>query len=317
MSGLLCSVPLLSGLLAACAPAPPFATGYVEGEFLLIAPIATARVESLAVRRGQSVSAGEALVHMERSDATIALAEAEAALAQAKSKLADLQEGRREAEIAVIAASLASARAQAAEAANETDRVSQLVERGAAAQAQLDEVQTRLDVARARVAEVEADLEVARLPARAHVIAEAEAAVTQAEAARDAAAWQLEQRVLDAPADGTVFELLRRAGEIAGPAAPVLNFLPDGAVLLRVYVPERDRARIAPGDTLAVGCDGCPDGLTAKVTYVSDEAEFTPPVIYSVESRQKLVYLVEARPGEGADALRPGQIVEVQLGDAE
>ena len=62
-------------------------------------------------------------------------------------------------------------------------------------------------------------------------------------------------------------------------------------------------------------CDGCPDGLTATVSYVADEPEFTPPVIYSVENRQKLVYRVEARPGPDARALRPGQIVDVALAE--
>lgn len=317
MAGLLCAIPVLSGFLAACAPAAPFVTGYVEGEFLLVAPVATARIAEVPVRRGQRVPAGETLVQMERRDAAIALAEADAALARAQSQLADLKEGRREAEIRVIEASLASARAQEAEAQTEASRLRQLLERGAVAQAQIDEAETRLDVARARVAEIEANLDVARLPARAHVIAEAEAAVTQATAARDAAAWQLDQRTLEAPAAGTVFELLRREGEIAGPQAPVLTFLPDGAVLLRLYVSEPDVARIAPGDRLHVTCDGCPPDLSATITFVSDEAEFTPPVIYSVESRQKLVYLVEARPEPGAGTLKPGQIVDVFLDPGE
>ena len=78
-----------------------------------------------------------------------------------------------------------------------------------------------------------------------------------------------------------------------------------------VFVGETAVAGLAPGTELAVRCDGCPDGLTATVSYVSDEPEFTPPVIYSVENRQKLVYRVEARPGPDARALRPGQIVDV------
>ena len=72
-------------------------------------------------------------------------------------------------------------------------------------------------------------------------------------------------------------------------------------------------AGIAPGAELAVRCDGCPDGLTATVSYVADEPEFTPPVIYSVESRQKLSYRVEARPGPDATLLRPGLIVDAAL----
>ena len=82
-----------------------------------------------------------------------------------------------------------------------------------------------------------------------------------------------------------------------------------------VFVGETAVAGLAPGTELAVRCDGCPDGLTATVSYVSDEPEFTPPVIYSVENRQKLVYRVEARPGPDARALRPGQIVDVGLAE--
>ena len=78
-----------------------------------------------------------------------------------------------------------------------------------------------------------------------------------------------------------------------------MSILPDGAYKLVVFVGETDVAGIAPGAVLAVRCDGCPDGLTATVTYVSDEPEFTPPVIYSLENRQKLVYRIEARPAAG------------------
>jgi HlyD family secretion protein len=90
--------------------------------------------------------------------------------------------------------------------------------------------------------------------------------------------------------------------------------LPDGAVKLRLYVPEAKIAQIHPGSRLAVQCDACAAGISAVVTYVADAPEFTPPVIYSLENRQKLVYLIEARP-EGVH-LKPGQIVDVSLPDA-
>jgi HlyD family secretion protein len=85
-----CTIPILSALIASCAPPPPDATGYVEGEFVLVAPVATARLETLAVRRGDRVEKGQALAMQERRDAEIALAGAASALAQAESRLADL-----------------------------------------------------------------------------------------------------------------------------------------------------------------------------------------------------------------------------------
>ena len=317
MTGFVCALPLISALFAACTPPPPFATGYVEGDYVLVAPVATAQIGRLAVARGDRVEAGALLVEMERRDAEIALAEATAALAQAESQLANLREGRRPEEIRVIEATLASARAQADEADRAAARLRSLAERGATTATQADDAATAATVAHARVAEAEATLAVARLPARPQEIAAAEAAVDGAKAARASAEWNLGQRRLTAPAAGTVNDVIRTPGELAGPSAPVLSFLPEGAVKLRLYVPEPSIAVIRQGSRLAVRCDGCAEGLGATVTYVSDAPEFTPPVIYSLENRQKLVYLIEARPDD-APGLKPGQIVDVALpGTAE
>ncbi len=251
-------------------------------------------------------------MEMERQDAEIALAQADANLAQARSQLADLLEGARREEIEVIEADLAAARLQADEAERALERVAQLSQRDVATDAQLDDAETAAKVARAKVAQITAQLAVARLPARPQAIARAKAAVAAAEAARNQVSWRLEQRSLSLTAPVTVVDIIRHEGEIAGPTAPVLSVLPDGAVKLRLYVPEQSFETIAIGGTLEIGCDGCPEGLTARISYISDEPEFTPPVIYSLENRQKLVYLVEARP-TGEHTLKPGQIIEVSL----
>ena len=318
MSTLLCSLPLIATLLADCAPKPPLATGYVEGEFILIAPVATARIDSVTVRRGDRIEAGVTLVQLERRDAEIALAAARAALARAESELENLTVGMRPEEIGVIEAALASAEAKAAEAERERDRMQSLFLRGVVPEAQIDAASTALNVASAAVAEARAQLSVARLPARPQQIAAARAAVEQARESVRSAEWQLDQRALAAPAPGHVDEVLRSSGEIAGPQAPVLSYLPDGAVKLKLYVPEARIAAITPGAALDVRCDGCPPGTSATVTYVAHDPEFTPPVIYSLVNRQKLVYLVEATPAPGSTILKPGQIVDVDLeGPAE
>lgn len=313
---LLCSLPLIASLMGSCEAPPPFATGYVEGEFTLVAPVETAQILQVDVVRGDRVDAGVVLVHMEQRDAEIALAQADANLAQARSQLANLLEGARAEEIEVIEATLASARLQAEEAERSRERMTQLAERGVVTDAQRDDAVTAAQVAQATVAQVSAELAVARLPARPQAIAQAEAAVAAAEAAREQVNWRLEQRVLSLPSPVTVVDIIRQDGEIAGPSAPVLSVLADGAVKLRLYVPETSYAAVAVGDLLEVNCDGCAEGLQARISYISDEPEFTPPVIYSTENRQKLVYLVEARP-EGTHALKPGQIVDVALPEGD
>ncbi len=112
---LACLIPVLSSFLSTCAPAGPVASGYVEGEYLLIAPVVTGQIDAVSVARGDRVAAGQPIIEMEARDAAIALAQAQAAVAKAENELANKREGHRPEEIAVIEASLVSARAQAAE----------------------------------------------------------------------------------------------------------------------------------------------------------------------------------------------------------
>lgn len=310
----LCAVPLLSALIAACGPQPPLAAGYVEGEYVLIAPVATATIDSLSVARGDHVAAGQPLAALERRDADIALAQAQAAVAKAEGQLANLQEGRRPEEIRVIEAALASAKARADEARRTETRLASLARSGSATETQRDDAATAAEVAAASVAEAEANLAVARLPARPQEIAAAQATLAGARADLAKAQWSLSKRGLTAPAAGLVADVIRHPGELAGPTAPVLSLLPDGGVKLRLYLPESALSRVALGTRLSVRCDGCPDGLRASVSYVSDTPEFTPPVIYSAGSRQKLVYLIEARPDQ-TGGLKPGQIVDAEPAD--
>lgn len=313
MIGWLCSLAVVGSLLPGCG-ATTRIYGYVEGEYVAMAPLDSARIASVEVRRGDRVEAGAVVARMETDDAEIAVANATAALAQAESDLADQRRGRRPEEIDVVAATLASARAQEIDSERALERRRDLFQRKVASQADLDQAQTSRDVAAAKVRELEANLEVAKLPARDDVLRAAEARVEQARAALATARWRLTQRTLTARTAGRIADLVRRPGEVAGPQAPVVSFLPDGAVKLKLWVPETSFSQVALGGTIAVSCDGCAAGLTARVTYVSPEPEFTPPVIYSVETRAKLVHLIEARPeGPSLERLRPGQLVDVTL----
>lgn len=314
---ILCSIPFAASLFTACAAPAPLAVGYVEGDYVLLAPIEVAQVETVSVRRGDRVQAGRPIVSLESGDARIAVTQAEAALAQARAELADLKVGKRPEEIAALEATVRSAKSQAEEANRVQARTQDLLKRGIATQAQMDEARTRVEVSEAAIGLAEANLSVAGLPARAEAIKAAEKEVEQAESALGQARWRLSKRALAAPTDGRVDDVIRNAGDTAGPSSPVVSVLPDGAVKLTLFIPETAFSSVHVGTRLAVRCDGCPEGLTAKVSYVSPDPEFTPPVIYSLENRQKLVYLVEARPEDTGSALQPGQIVDVALEESE
>jgi len=309
----LCALPLIASLFAGCAPDRPLAVGYVEGEFVHLAPIEVAQIDSVSVRRGEHVAAGAVIAGLEQDDAEQAVRQAEAQYGQAQAQLANLQLGKRPAEIAVLQAAVSSAQAAVEQAQLIYNRQSDLLRQGFSAQSQYDQAKTSLDQARAQVQQAIANLSVARLPARPDEIKAAQSAAAQAKAALDQARWRLSQRTLTAPAPGRIDDIIRNPGDIAGPSAPVVSMLPDGAIKLKLFVPEALLSSLSVGGELDIDCDGCASGQKAKVSYISPDPEFTPPVIYSLDRRQKLVYLVEARPEANAGALKPGQIVDVTL----
>jgi HlyD family secretion protein len=126
-------------------------------------------------------------------------------------------------------------------------------------------------------------------------------------------AWsetRLARRRALSPASGSIQEVYFRPGETVPPGRPVIALLPPSNLKVRFFVPEPELAAIKIDETVTVACDSCEKGLTAKVSFIARSAEYTPPVIYSMEERAKLVFLVEARP-EHPDKFRVGQPVSV------
>jgi HlyD family secretion protein len=141
---------------------------------------------------------------------------------------------------------------------------------------------------------------------------DAEAALRQAKANLDWAQTRLARRRAVSPDDGTIQQIYYRPGETVPPGRPVASLLPPENLKVRFFAPETLLAAIKYGETVAVSCDGCEAGLTAKVTFISRSAEYTPPVIYSLDERAKLVFLIEAHP-EHPEKFHVGQPVTVTL----
>lgn len=129
------------------------------------------------------------------------------------------------------------------------------------------------------------------------------------------AEWDLEQKIKSAPQAGLVFDTLYREGEWVPSGHPVVTLLPPQNIKVRAFVSEKQVGSIHAGDKARVLVDGVKDPFPGKVSYVSPKAEYTPPVIYSRESRDKLVFMIELSfDPEIARQLHPGQPVEVQGG---
>jgi HlyD family secretion protein len=123
---------------------------------------------------------------------------------------------------------------------------------------------------------------------------------------------RLARRIGYSPIAGAVQQVYFREGETVPAQRPVLSIMPPGNMKVRFYVPEVDLPKLAIGDEVRVTCDNCSADLTARIYFLSTTAEYTPPVIYSLDERNKLVYLVQARPSR-PDALRVGQPISVFL----
>jgi HlyD family secretion protein len=137
-------------------------------------------------------------------------------------------------------------------------------------------------------------------------------ALRVAEARVNTSQTRLARRTGFAPVEGTIQQIYFREGEMVPERRPVLSIMPPGNMKVRFYVPEPDLPKLAIGDGVRVACDNCAGDLTAKIYFIATQAEYTPPVIYSLDERNKLVYLIQARPVR-PDALRVGQPVSVFL----
>jgi HlyD family secretion protein len=277
-------------------------TGYVVADEVYMTSPVAGTLASVSVRRGQRVAAGTQLFQV---DPTQRAAGTEQAQAQISANQAQVDQQQ---------AALAKAREDAAAAQAEADRMGAELRRLTAAQGEKAGSVAQLDIDQARAAYDAAlrrrDAARSQLGAVSAAIDAARAQVQGAQAGLTSARRQLTELAPVAPSAGRVEDVMFKAGETVPANVPVVSIVPDGEVKVRFYVPQALVNAYKPGRKVAIGCDGCAAGLTATVSFVASEPEFTPPVIYSLDARQKLVFMVEAVPSNGR-ALVPGQPIDV------
>jgi HlyD family secretion protein len=301
-------------LLSGCFGADDGAIqGYVEGTYVYVSAESDGRIVERPVAAGDMIEEGAILARLDDSEEKEAVAGAEARLAQASAQLANLRSGQRDEEISVIAARLAEARTSFNLAEEDYRRKLVLRERGIVAQSAVDDAKAKRDTTESNANAIERELIVAKLPARPEEISAAERNVAAEEAALAQARIQLERRVLTAPAPGRVEETFYEPGERVSAGQPVVSLLPDTNRKIRFFLPEAELSRARIGQRIDVACDGCSEGLAAEIDLIATEAEFTPPILYSKDSREKLVFRIEARPLDAAVELKVGQPVDVRL----
>ena len=247
--------------------------GYGEGEDAFVSAPAPGWVEKIAVRRGQEVKKGDLLFELDDTQQRAARDSAAASLNSIRA-----QWNENEASLAYAEKDLA--------------RQAKLVQARAGTQEALDLARSNRDQYAARSGQIEAQ-------------------VKQAEAALADAEYQLSQRRIVALVAGRVEDIYFRAGEYVPPSTPVVSILPPENVYVRFFVPESQFGQVYLGERVAIDCDGCAKNMTATITFIAQQEEFTPPVIFSIGNREKLVFKLEAR-APGGLKLNPGQPVDVR-----
>jgi HlyD family secretion protein len=272
-----CIAALLALAVVACGQPDSALQGYVEGEYVRVASPVAGQLQELHVARGATVEAGAALFVLEQAREEATVTEAGEA-------------------IAAIRAQAEQAQAQWRLAEASLKRLRELRQKGLASQEQLDAAVSEQRRADARRREMAAQQK-------------------SAEARLEQMRWQLTKKSVAAPAAGLVEDIYYRVGEWVPAGAPVVSLLPPEHRIVRFYAPEAVVGTLRIGQVAQVRIDGVAAPIAVTIRSIAPRAEFTPPVIYSREAREKLVFLVEARPAPAdAAALHPGQPVDVELG---
>ncbi len=309
------SVVIGAALAAGCERRDPgLFNGYVEADLSRIASPVGGRLMQLAVQRGDEVKPGAPLFVLEQDNEAAGMRAAQARVAQAEAQVNDLAKGKRGDELAGIAASLEGARAAARDSESNLQRQRKLAQGGFVSSEALVSFETKRDADAAQVRDLAAQLRAAELPARPDNRDAARAEAEAAKAQLTQSEWQLQQKAVASPVAARVEDTLYRVGEWVPAGSPVVSLEEPAAVKLRFFVPQTRLDTVRPGSAVQINCDGCGAPMQATVSFVASEAEFTPPVIYSKESRQRLVFLVEARPAtQDVARLHAGQPVDVHL----
>jgi len=304
---------IASGLLFACSDNDSVVQGYIEGEYTYVASNQSGHLTHLAVQRGQSIQANTLIFELETNPEKDQVAQAAAELASAKATLSDMKLGSRQEEIDEILADIALTDSAIDFYGKQIQRYKNLADQSYGTVEDYDEKQFRYQAALAKKANYQAGLALAKQGDRVEQIAAQADVVEQAQTKLDEAQWRLQQKQQKAPVSGVVFDTYYVQGEWVAQGQAVASILAPENVQVVFFVSEPTLPKIAVGNTVSIQCDQC-QPAKATINYISNENEYTPPVIFSEDMRDKLVYEVKATlPKDVALHYHPGQPIDVVL----
>ena len=311
---ILTTVLLCTALLSACNGDNNELHGYIEGQLTYLSSPNDGKLEQLNVVRGAQVKKGDFLFSLDPLPESAELKSAGAIISQAHSNLKNLEVGKRPTEIDAIESQIKQVKARINFLTKEQERFKILVEKSAIERERYDQTVQDLGVANNQLKEFEANLSTAKLPAREEEVKAAAANLSSTQALYDKASWSLSEKSVYATSDAEVFDTYYKVGERIPANRPVLSLLVPKDIIAVFFVPETELANIHLQQKITLLCDNCKKRYQATIRFISPQAEYTPPVIYSNSARSKLVFRVEANINyDHQKGPKPGQPIDIIL----
>ena len=300
------------------APGTIEASGTVEATEADLGFQAGGRVLEVDFREGDAVPAGAVVARLDAAELQARRDQAVAGLSAARALLEQFERGARPEELQQARAGAAAAQERLDDARRSLQRTKVLFDGGAASQEQYDQASTYAQVASAQFDQANEALRLVQAGPRREQIDAQRAVVRQAEAAVSQAQAALDNTVIKAPFAGVVTVRHREPGEAVSPGLPVITLLNTADRWVRIYVREDEVGRIALGQQATITSDADPARrYEGRVSYISSQAEFTPRNVQTQEERVKLVYAVKVAIADtAARALKSGVPADVTLAPA-
>jgi len=273
------------------------------------------RILRLGTDEGRSVKMGETLAELDPRDLELALARSRAQAASAEKGLAVLKAGSRVQDIRAAEAALRQAEADLRFAHAQQERTAKLVADHFAPPQQLDTANDQVDVGVAKVEQARQNLSLLREGARKEDIERASADLDAAKAAAATAEQQLAYARLTSTVAGVVSVRMAEQGQNVTAGQPVFRVAELDRPWVRVYLDEKELARVKLGQPATVTVDGLPGKtFTGHLSFISPEAEFTPKTVETRALRVDLVYRAKIDVDDAAGQLKIGMPGDVRLG---
>lgn len=308
-----CTLIFLVSLLSGCSKRY-VVQGYIEGYYTNLTPSVGGALQKLYVDRGDTIHINQILFELDPLPEKAQLDQAKYQAISSAKNLENLIKGQRSTVIEGIKAQIAQAEANFKYAEQTLERNQAQYRLKAISKAAFDETVANYNSTLQQVKQLQANLAEAELGARTDLIKSQQATTVAAKANVAALTWSLQQKTMYAPVNALVTDRYYQLGEYVPAGQAVLQVLTANDIKLIFYIPQKLFSQIRVGQVVNFSCDGCKGKTSAKITFISPRAEYTPPVIYSREMREKLVYRIEAvmKPDVAVN-FHPGQPVDVHV----